>query len=92
MRGRWCSTTSCARSSPAPGGRPAARCGDIPVGYYNDPVKTAETFVDVDGTRYVIPGDMAMVEADGSMTLLGRGSQSINSGGEKIFPRRWRRP
>ncbi|MGH9235691.1 MAG: acyl-CoA synthetase [Acidimicrobiales bacterium] len=63
-----------------------ARCGDIPLGYYNDPVKTAETFVDVDGTRYVIPGDMAMVEADGSVTLLGRGSQSINSGGEKIFP------
>ena len=63
-----------------------ARTGDIPVGYYNDPVKTAETFVEVDGTRYVIPGDLAMVEADGSVTLLGRGSQSINSGGEKIFP------
>jgi 3-oxocholest-4-en-26-oate---CoA ligase len=63
-----------------------ARSGDIPLGYYNDPVKTAETFVEVDGTRYVIPGDMAMVEADGSVTLLGRGSQSINSGGEKIFP------
>ena len=63
-----------------------ARTGDIPVGYYNDPVKTAETFVVVDGTRYVIPGDMAVVEADGSVTLLGRGSQSINSGGEKIFP------
>jgi len=42
--------------------------------------------VDVDGTRYVIPGDLARVEADGSVTLLGRGSQSINSGGEKIFP------
>jgi acyl-CoA synthetase (AMP-forming)/AMP-acid ligase II len=63
-----------------------ARSGDIPLGYYHDPVKTAETFVEVDGTRYVIPGDMAMVEADGSITLLGRGSQSINSGGEKIFP------
>ncbi len=63
-----------------------ARSGDIPVGYYGDPVKTAETFVEVDGTRYVIPGDLAMVEADGSITLLGRGSQSINSGGEKIFP------
>ncbi len=63
-----------------------ARVGDIPVGYYNDPVKTAETFVEVDGTRYVIPGDLAMLEADGSITLLGRGSQSINSGGEKIFP------
>jgi len=63
-----------------------ARSGDIPLGYYHDPAKTAETFVEVDGTRYVIPGDMAMVEADGSVTLLGRGSQSINSGGEKIFP------
>jgi acyl-CoA synthetase (AMP-forming)/AMP-acid ligase II len=63
-----------------------ARTGDIPVGYYNDPAKTAETFVEVDGTRYVIPGDLARLEADGSVTLLGRGSQSINSGGEKIFP------
>ncbi len=63
-----------------------ARSGDIPLGYYGDPEKTAETFVEVDGTRYVIPGDLALVEADGSVTLLGRGSQSINSGGEKIFP------
>jgi acyl-CoA synthetase (AMP-forming)/AMP-acid ligase II len=63
-----------------------ARSGDIPLGYYNDERKTAETFVGVGGTRYVIPGDLAMVEADGSITLLGRGSQSINSGGEKIFP------
>ncbi|HET6952602.1 MAG TPA: acyl-CoA synthetase [Acidimicrobiales bacterium] len=63
-----------------------ARSGDIPIGYYGDPVKTAETFVEVHGTRYVIPGDLAQVEADGSITLLGRGSQSINSGGEKIFP------
>src|SRR4029434_2707276 len=51
-----------------------------------DPTKTAETFLELDGTRYVIPGDMATVEADGMVTLLGRGSQSINSGGEKIFP------
>jgi acyl-CoA synthetase (AMP-forming)/AMP-acid ligase II len=63
-----------------------ARSGDIPLEYYGDPVKTAATFVEVDGTRYVIPGDLAMVEADGSVTLLGRGAQSINSGGEKIFP------
>jgi acyl-CoA synthetase (AMP-forming)/AMP-acid ligase II len=63
-----------------------ARSGDIPLGYYNDEAKTAATFVEVDGTRYVIPGDMALVEEDGSITLLGRGSQSINSGGEKIFP------
>jgi acyl-CoA synthetase (AMP-forming)/AMP-acid ligase II len=63
-----------------------ARFGDIPVGYYNDPVKTAEVFITVDGVRYVMPGDFATVEEDGSITLLGRGSVSINSGGEKIFP------
>jgi len=63
-----------------------ARCGDIPVGYYNDPKKTAEVFIEVDGTRYVMPGDFATVEADESITLLGRGSICINSGGEKIFP------
>jgi acyl-CoA synthetase (AMP-forming)/AMP-acid ligase II len=63
-----------------------ARSGDIPVGYYNDPKKTAEVFVNVRGTRYVMPGDFATVEADGSITLLGRGSIVINSGGEKIFP------
>jgi len=63
-----------------------ARTGDIPIGYYKDPVKTAETFVHYDGVRYAVPGDYAMVEADGRLTLLGRGSVSINSGGEKIFP------
>ena len=63
-----------------------ARSGDIPLGYYNDPVKTAEVFIDVEGVRYVMPGDFATVEADGSVTLLGRGSVVINSGGEKIFP------
>jgi acyl-CoA synthetase (AMP-forming)/AMP-acid ligase II len=63
-----------------------ARSGNIPIEYLGDPVKTAETFVMVDGVRYVIPGDNATVEADGTITLLGRGSQSINSGGEKIFP------
>jgi len=63
-----------------------ARGGDIPVGYYNDPVKTAETFITVDGRRYAMPGDFATIEEDGSITLLGRGSVSINSGGEKIFP------
>ncbi len=63
-----------------------ARTGDIPIGYYNDPVKTAEVFVTVGGVRYVMPGDYATVEADGSVTLLGRGSICINSGGEKIFP------
>ena len=63
-----------------------ARSGDIPQGYYNDPEKTAEVFIEVQGTRYVMPGDYATVEADGSITLLGRGSIVINSGGEKIFP------
>ncbi|HEV2360920.1 MAG TPA: acyl-CoA synthetase, partial [Acidimicrobiales bacterium] len=63
-----------------------ARSGDIPIGYYRDEKKTAETFVEVDGVRYVIVGDLASVEADGTVTLLGRGSVSINSGGEKIFP------
>jgi acyl-CoA synthetase (AMP-forming)/AMP-acid ligase II len=63
-----------------------ARTGDIPVGYYNDPVKTAEVFIHIDGVRYVMPGDFATIEEDGNITLLGRGSVSINSGGEKIFP------
>ena len=60
--------------------------GHIPVGYYKDPKKTAETFRVVDGKRYSIPGDYATVEDDGTITVLGRGSVSINSGGEKIFP------
>lgn len=64
-----------------------ARTGNIPLEYYRDPEKTAATFVTgADGRRYVIPGDFAMIEADGTITLLGRGSVSINSGGEKIFP------
>ena len=63
-----------------------ARSGDIPLGYYNDPKKTAEVFITIRGTRYVMPGDFATVEADGKITLLGRGSIVINSGGEKIFP------
>ena len=64
-----------------------ARGGNIPIGYYNDPVKTAEVFVtDAQGRRWSIPGDFATVESDGRITLLGRGSQSINSGGEKVYP------
>jgi 3-oxocholest-4-en-26-oate---CoA ligase len=64
-----------------------ARTGNLPIGYYKDPEKTAATFVTgPDGIRYVLPGDFASIEADGSVTLLGRGSVSINSGGEKIFP------
>jgi acyl-CoA synthetase (AMP-forming)/AMP-acid ligase II len=64
-----------------------ARGGNIPIGYYKDPVKTASTFVTApDGTRYVVAGDFARLEADGTITLLGRGSVCINSGGEKIYP------
>ncbi|MGY2062123.1 AMP-binding enzyme, partial [Nocardia gipuzkoensis] len=63
-----------------------ARKGHIPVGYYNDPVKSAATFKEFDGIRYSIPGDYARVEEDGTVTMLGRGSMSINSGGEKIYP------
>ena len=62
------------------------RGGHVPLGYYKDPVKTAAMFVEVDGARYVVPGDFARVEADGTMTLLGRGSASVNTGGEKVFP------
>jgi acyl-CoA synthetase (AMP-forming)/AMP-acid ligase II len=66
-------------------GRVAQR-GHIPLGYYGDWVKTDETFVEIDGERWVLLGDMATVEADGSMRFLGRGSICINSGGEKIYP------
>jgi len=63
-----------------------AKRGNIPVGYYKDEKKTAETFRTINGVRYAIPGDYAQVEADGTVTMLGRGSVSINSGGEKIYP------
>jgi len=63
-----------------------ARSGHIPVGYYNDPVKTAKTFVKVEGKMWLLTGDEARLEADGSITVYGRGSNCINSGGEKIFP------
>lgn len=62
-----------------------AREGSIPLGYYKDAEKTAKTFPIVDGRRFAIPGDRAMVEADGKLRLLGRDSVTINSGGEKIF-------
>ena len=58
----------------------------IPVGYYKDPAKTEETFPLIQGRRWSIPGDYATVEADGTITLLGRGSVCINTGGEKVFP------
>jgi fatty-acyl-CoA synthase len=60
--------------------------GAVPIGYFKDPEKSGKTFRTINGVRYSFPGDMAMVEADGSLTLLGRGSQVINSAGEKIFP------
>ncbi|WP_411142655.1 acyl-CoA synthetase [Streptomyces sp. x-80] len=66
-------------------GRIALR-GHVPLGYYNDPEKTAETFFEADGDRWVLLGDMATVDAEGIVTVLGRGSQCINSGGEKIYP------
>jgi fatty-acyl-CoA synthase len=66
-------------------GRVAVR-GFTPIGYYKDPEKSAATFVRIDGQTYAIPGDYATVEADGSFTLLGRGSMCINTGGEKVFP------
>jgi len=60
--------------------------GPIPVGYFGDPVKSAETFRQMEGQRWSIPGDFARIEADGTLVLLGRGSVSINTGGEKVFP------
>ncbi|MGH9018539.1 MAG: AMP-binding enzyme [Acidimicrobiales bacterium] len=72
-----------------PGGGERGRVGlsvGVPEGYFGDEAKTAETFRTVAGVRYSFPGDWATVEADGKITLLGRGSQCINTGGEKVFP------
>ncbi|MFF2510221.1 acyl-CoA synthetase [Streptomyces sp. NPDC058086] len=66
-------------------GRVAQR-GHVPLGYYNDPKKTAETFFQKDGERWVLLGDMATVDEEGIVTVLGRGSQCINTGGEKVYP------
>ena len=63
-----------------------AKRGNIPLGYYKDAKKTAETFRTINGVRYAIPGDYAQVEEDGTVTMLGRGSVSINTGGEKVYP------
>jgi len=60
--------------------------GPIPLGYYNDPERTAATFRVINGVRYAVPGDYATVAADGLVQLLGRGSASINTGGEKVYP------
>ena len=65
-------------------GRVALR-GRIPLGYFGDPVRTAQTFVEHDGARWVLTGDLATVDEDGTINLLGRGSQCINTGGEKVF-------
>ena len=66
-------------------GRVAVR-GYLPLGYYKDPEKTAATFPVIDGIRYSVPGDLATIDDDGNITLLGRGSTCINTGGEKVFP------
>jgi acyl-CoA synthetase (AMP-forming)/AMP-acid ligase II len=63
-----------------------ARSGSVPLGYYKDPEKSARTFLELDGTRYAVPGDFARIEADNKVTLLGRGSNCINTGGEKVYP------
>ncbi len=62
------------------------RGGSVPIGYYKDPVKSAATFLEIDGARYSVPGDYARIEEDGKVTLLGRGSNCINTGGEKVYP------
>ena len=73
---------------PLPPGSPetgrVARTGRLPIGYLNDPDKTARTFVTIDGTRWLITGDLARVQGDGTIELLGRDSATINTGGEKV--------
>ena len=63
-----------------------ATAGRVPVGYYKDEAKSAQAFVEVDGVRWSLPGDMATLDADGTIRLLGRGSLCINTGGEKVYP------
>ena len=58
----------------------------MPLGYYKDPERSARTFVEIDGERWSLPGDMATIDADGTVHLLGRGSLCINTGGEKVYP------
>ncbi len=60
--------------------------GRLPIGYYKDPEKTAQTFVTVGGRRFAVPGDYAEITQDGTINLLGRGSSCINTGGEKVYP------
>jgi acyl-CoA synthetase (AMP-forming)/AMP-acid ligase II len=68
-----------------PDGR-LARRGNIPLGYYKDPERTAATFPIIDGERWSVPGDYASLEPDGTIRLLGRGTTSINTAGEKVWP------
>ncbi len=63
-----------------------ARGRSVPLGYYKDPEKSAATFLDIDGVRYSVPGDFARIEEGNIVTLLGRGSNCINTGGEKVYP------
>jgi len=63
-----------------------AYSGPMPLGYYKDRARTDTTFRTVGGVRYAIPGDLAQLESDGSITFLGRGSGVINTGGEKVHP------
>jgi acyl-CoA synthetase (AMP-forming)/AMP-acid ligase II len=63
-----------------------ARSGSIPLGYFGDPEKTARTFLEIDGVRYAVPGDFVQIEPGRRLTLLGRGSNCINTGGEKVYP------
>ncbi|HZQ57000.1 MAG TPA: acyl-CoA synthetase [Acidimicrobiales bacterium] len=63
-----------------------ATSGRVPIGYYKDAAKSAESFIELDGVRWSLPGDMATVEPDGTIRLLGRGSLCINTGGEKVYP------
>jgi acyl-CoA synthetase (AMP-forming)/AMP-acid ligase II len=62
------------------------RSGAVPVGYYKDPEKSAKTFITINGVRYSIPGDFARIEEGNRLTLLGRGSNCVNTGGEKVYP------
>jgi acyl-CoA synthetase (AMP-forming)/AMP-acid ligase II len=62
------------------------RGGNVPLGYYKDPEKSAKTFLEIDGNRYSVPGDFARIEEGNRVTLLGRGSNCVNTGGEKVYP------
>jgi 3-oxocholest-4-en-26-oate---CoA ligase len=63
-----------------------ARTGHTPIGYYGDPVKSAETFIRIGEQLWVLSGDQASIDENGQIVVLGRGSQCINTGGEKVFP------